>query len=214
MTSQTLFSSSPHSCAVGFQLSPHLVSVAKSAIQETMKYILPAERVENKRRSYLIAGEIYDRVAKVVEAKISIQTDLITAGNLVARTVMTEAGKILLKHLKGRICDDMAIEMSQSMAKKVALVLDEEIVQGRHVDPYTLKSRSRLLKPKEMERFRKIVARSENCRHMCCLCLENYERGQDCLAMPCLMGHIVHEYCALKWFKGELTCPTCLQTIV
>lgn len=47
----------------------------------------------------------------------------------------------------------------------------------------------------------------------CVICLENFEKGDSCLAFP-VCNHIYHSTCIGNWLRKNPTCPLCRNSIL
>jgi hypothetical protein len=57
----------------------------------------------------------------------------------------------------------------------------------------------------------KNVEKLDNDKKKCTICLENYQDGDDFIALPCI--HIFHANCIKTWLNNNSTCPICKNKI-
>ena len=57
----------------------------------------------------------------------------------------------------------------------------------------------------------KNVEKLDTDKKKCTICLENYQNGDDTIALPCI--HIFHADCIKTWLKNNITCPICKNEI-
>lgn len=53
----------------------------------------------------------------------------------------------------------------------------------------------------------------ENERDFCCICMLQFEIGENIKLLPCNKKHIFHTACIDKWLSGNKNCPTCRKEI-
>ena len=57
----------------------------------------------------------------------------------------------------------------------------------------------------------KNIEKLDTDKKKCTICLENYQNGDDTIALPCI--HIFHADCIKTWLKNNITCPICKNEI-
>lgn len=53
----------------------------------------------------------------------------------------------------------------------------------------------------------------QNERDFCCICMLQFEIGENIKLLPCNKKHIFHNSCIDKWLSGNRNCPTCRKEI-
>ena len=48
----------------------------------------------------------------------------------------------------------------------------------------------------------------------CCVCLEEFQKGQEVVELHCGKGHIFHIDCLEDWARRNKTCPLCRQDFI
>lgn len=67
----------------------------------------------------------------------------------------------------------------------------------------------------EVKKLRKVTVdeinkeeiRKMSSEHLCSVCKDDYEMGQNLIQLPCT--HLFHDDCILPWLKERNSCPTC-----
>ncbi len=67
----------------------------------------------------------------------------------------------------------------------------------------------------EVSKLRKVTVDENNkeeirkmsSEHLCSVCKDDYESGQNLIQLPC--SHLFHDDCILPWLKERNSCPTC-----
>lgn len=58
-----------------------------------------------------------------------------------------------------------------------------------------------------------ISLNEENERDFCCICMLQFDIGENIKLLPCNKKHIFHGACIDKWLSGSRNCPTCRKEI-
>jgi hypothetical protein len=54
---------------------------------------------------------------------------------------------------------------------------------------------------------------NENERDFCCICMLQFDVGENIKLLPCNKKHIFHGACIDKWLSNNINCPTCRKEI-
>ena len=89
--------------------------------------------------------------------------------------------------------------------------LDEFFGQPLNLPGEMLGNVNRGLTTQRIDRFEHFALDESTVGHKCLVCQDNPAIGTRMVRLDCHVDHVFCEQCAVPWFEGHNTCPTCRQ---
>ena len=83
--------------------------------------------------------------------------------------------------------------------------INENLVEGSNVNV------NRGLTTQRIEKFGRFALDESTVGHKCLVCQDDPAIGTRMVRLDCHVDHVFCEQCAVPWFEGHNTCPTCRQ---